>query len=135
MLWRMGGMCSQEMCVIFCKYKESIHLWIESKQFSNWRSISGTAIVVSKSMPWCGCIYRWLQPNIPVTNCGSSSPLCYLYQMLLFLAVPSIQDSVLYHDISIVSILWLYDTYCIINFSYTILQTIHFCLNLGYFGH
>ncbi len=27
------------------------------------------------------------------------------------------------------------DTYRIIHFSYTILQTIHFCLNLGYFGH
>ncbi len=36
--------------------------------------------------------------------------------------------------ISVVSIRWLYNTYRIINFSYTILQMIHFCLNLGYFG-
>ncbi len=41
----------------------------------------------------------------------------------------------MYHDISVVSILWLYDTYHIIHFSYTILQMIQFCLNLGYFGH
>ncbi len=31
--------------------------------------------------------------------------------------------------ISVVSILWLYNTYCIIHFSYMILQTIQFCLN------
>ncbi len=30
------------------------------------------------------------------------------------------------HDISVVSIIWLYDTYCIIHFIYTILQTIYF---------
>ncbi len=46
-----------------------------------------------------------------------------------------IYGSVSYCDILVVSILWLYDTYCIIHFSYTILQTIHFSLNLGYFGH
>ncbi len=46
-----------------------------------------------------------------------------------------IKGSVLYRDISIVSILWLYNTYRIIHFSYTILQMIHFSLNLGYFGH
>ncbi len=43
--------------------------------------------------------------------------------------------SISYHDISVVLILWLYDTYHLIHFSYTILQTLHFCLNLGYFGH
>ncbi len=32
-------------------------------------------------------------------------------------------------------IYWLYDTYRIIHFSYMMLQTIHFCLNLCYFGH
>ncbi len=37
--------------------------------------------------------------------------------------------------LSVVLILWLYKTYCIIHFSYTILQTIYFCFNLGYFGH
>ncbi len=41
--------------------------------------------------------------------------------------------SIWYRDISVVSIFWLNDTYHIIHFSYTILQTIHFCLNLGYF--
>ncbi len=45
------------------------------------------------------------------------------------------KGSISYHNISVVSILWLYDTYRIIHFSYTILQTIHFCLNLCYFGH
>ncbi len=43
--------------------------------------------------------------------------------------------SVLYRDISVVLILWLYDIYRIIHFSYTILQTIHLCLTLAYFGH
>ncbi len=43
--------------------------------------------------------------------------------------------SISYRDISVVSILWIYDTYRIIHFSYTILQTIHFCLTLRYFGH
>ncbi len=45
------------------------------------------------------------------------------------------KGSVSYQDISVVLILWLYDIYRILHFSYTILQMIHFCLNLGYFGH
>ncbi len=41
--------------------------------------------------------------------------------------------SISYGGILVVSIHCLYDTYYMIHFSWTILQTMPFCLNLGYF--
>ncbi len=52
-----------------------------------------------------GCIVSW-----PYPKHGTCTSNCVLSPIL------------------VVSILWLYDTYCIIHFSYTILQMIHFYL-------
>ncbi len=75
-----------------------------------------------------------------LSNCFTSSPhhihssyktpnpqmQTYLGRSSIQLSVTHYQGSVLYRNISVVSILCLYDTYCIIHFSYTI----HCCLTL-----